>query len=151
MQEPLSASTPGCMQRPPHPWRSGRLLAMLLAFPGAAQYVPSTPQFPIPQSNPAPTHSNESVGDDDPQMFHKRMKAFKEDRHKSIVKDTQKLLDMARELNHQIQSTNPDSLTPAQLRRWSEIEKLAHHVKENMSAALQPNPPSAAPPAPGIR
>jgi len=148
MHEAPSASLPGWLQHPSHPMRSGALLALLLAFPGAAQYGPPNPQQP---PSPAQTHSIEILGDENPQMTRRRLKAFSEDRHKSIARDAQKLLEMARELNTEIQSANPDSLTPAQLRKWSEIEKLAHHVKEKMAAVMQPNPTPAPPLTPLIR
>jgi hypothetical protein len=53
-----------------------------------------------------------------------------------LVKDTNKLLKLARELDAEIGSTNPDSLTSDQIRRIEEIEKLARSVKEKMSTCV---------------
>jgi len=118
------------------------LLIALLALPGIAQYIPSKSQFPSQQSTPQKTQSIDDFGVNEPAMNARRLQALNESRHKSIVKDTQKLLDLATELNTEIQSTSPDSLTPAQIRLLAEIAKLAHHVETKMRAIVQPNPPS---------
>lgn len=130
-----------------HPLRSGMLMGLLLVLPGAAQYTPSKSQFPSQQAGPAQNHSIDGFGDNDPFANEQRLRALNESRHKSVVRDTQKLLELATELNSEIQATNPDTLTPAQLRQWREIEKLAHHVKDNMRD-MAPEEPVEAPPAP---
>jgi hypothetical protein len=67
------------------------------------------------------------------------------ERQKEMVSDTNKLLKLARELNTEISSSNSDSLTPAQLRKVAEIEKLAHSVKGKMSTSAQSTPEFALP------
>ncbi len=61
--------------------------------------------------------------------------------HKSMVSDTDKLLQLVTELNAEISNTNSGSLTPEQLRMVAEIEKLAHSVKDKMRTSA-PAPPS---------
>jgi hypothetical protein len=61
-------------------------------------------------------------------------------KHKSIVANTEKLLKLVTELNAEISSTNPASLTPDQLRKVAAIEKLAHSVKDEMKTPVQATP-----------
>jgi hypothetical protein len=54
-----------------------------------------------------------------------------------MVSDTNKLLRLVNELNSEIAHTSPDLLTPSQLRKVAEIEKLAHNVKDKMSTSVR--------------
>jgi hypothetical protein len=54
-----------------------------------------------------------------------------------MVSDTNKLLKLVNELNAEIGQTNPDSLTPSQLQKVAEIEKLAHNVRDKMSTSVR--------------
>jgi len=65
------------------------------------------------------------------------LRALNAERHKSIVSDTNKLLKLARELEDEVSRTNPGSLTPDQLRKVAEIEKLARGVKDKMSTPVR--------------
>ena len=56
------------------------------------------------------------------------------ERQKSIVADTNKLLRLAAELNAEVSTANSDSLSPAQLHKLGQIEKLARNVKSMMSS-----------------
>ena len=63
-----------------------------------------------------------------------------------MVADTNKLLKLAKELNDEVAASNPGSLTPEQLHKIAEIEKLARSVKERMTAAVaRPQPAPATP------
>ena len=73
------------------------------------------------------------------------------ERQKSMVSNTNKLLKLAGELNTEISSSNRDSLTPEQLRKVGEIEKLARSVKEKMSTSVGNAPVYQAPPLPPMR
>src|ERR1039458_9950239 len=66
----------------------------------------------------------------------KRLRALNALRQKSLVEDTNKLLKLAAELNAEVASEHPDELTPEQLRKLAEIEKLARGVREKMSAPV---------------
>ena len=57
--------------------------------------------------------------------------------HKSMVSDTDKLLKLVTDLNAELSSTNPDALTPAQLKKVAAIEKLARNVKDAMKTSVQ--------------
>ena len=70
----------------------------------------------------------------------KRLRALNAERQKSMVADTNKLLRLAHELQGEIDSTNPDALTPTQLRKVADIEKLAHSIKEKMSTSVRGTP-----------
>ncbi len=80
---------------------------------------------------------NTIAGDDyDPMMMARRMRALNIERQKEMVADANKLLKLARELNSEVAAQKSDALTPEQLRRVAEIEKLARSVKERMTSAV---------------
>jgi hypothetical protein len=94
---------------------------------------------------PQPIGQTVGAGFDDPSdgspaEDEKLLRTLNTDRQKSMVADTNKLLRLVNELNVEIASTNPDSLTPAQLRKVAEIEKLAHSVKDKMSTSVRGTP-----------
>jgi hypothetical protein len=60
------------------------------------------------------------------------------DRRKSLVTDSDRLIKLATDLNNQIAHSNAGSLTPDQLRMVAEIEKLAHEVREKMTMTVPP-------------
>jgi hypothetical protein len=66
----------------------------------------------------------------------KRLRALNTERQKSMVKDTDKLLKLARELNDEV--TRPTSATYLQVEynKAAEIEKLAHRVKDKMRTSV---------------
>jgi hypothetical protein len=70
----------------------------------------------------------------------KLLRTLNANRQKSLVSDANKLLRLATELNAEIARTNPDALTPDQLRKMAEIEKLARNVREKMSTSVRTTP-----------
>jgi hypothetical protein len=74
------------------------------------------------------------------------MRALNADRQKSMVSDADKLLKLARQLDTEIASNPTEDLTPEELRKVTEIEKLARSVKAKMAQSfgggpqLQPTP-----------
>ncbi len=76
----------------------------------------------------------------DPVLEERRLRGLNAALHKSMVSDTEKLLKMVTELNAEIGSTSPASLTPEQLRKVAEIEKLAHSIKDKMSTSVRGAP-----------
>jgi len=78
----------------------------------------------------------------------KQLRRLNEARQKALVADTLKLLKLANELNAEIAAANTGSFTPIQLRKLTEIEKLAHSVKEKMATSVRPNPAFQQFPAP---
>jgi hypothetical protein len=112
-------------------------LALALALPAAAQngvpYQPSqaSPQFKVPPGTPATEFDSP-----DQRQEQQRLKAINAARQKSLVSDTNKLLKLANELNAEIARSNAGTLTPEQLHKVAEIEKLARNVKEKMTTPV---------------
>ena len=131
---------------PPFALRATWVLAVFLF--GAVVAQPAGQQFPNPlgrhQTNP---FSNSS--DEDPLLAAKQLRVLNEERQKSIVSDTERLLKLVRELNAEIASDGADALTATQVHNLVEIEKLARNVKQKMSVSLVGGPalhePSAEP------
>jgi hypothetical protein len=69
-------------------------------------------------------------------MVHRQMNALNAERQKVLVSDTAKLLKLAQELNAEIASSRVDSLSPDQMRKIANIEKLARNVKQKMSESV---------------
>jgi hypothetical protein len=67
----------------------------------------------------------------------KRLKAINAERQKSLVADTNKLVKLATELNRELNSAKPESLSADQMRKVAEIEKLAKNVREKMSMSVR--------------
>jgi hypothetical protein len=138
--------------------RVARVTAVLLVVMagytiGRAQSGVGSPTPPQPQS---PTMRGGGFGrsmgipdnetDIDPVMMERRIRALNIERQKQMVSDTNKLLKLAKELNDEVATLNTGSFTPDQLRKIAEIEKLAHNVKDKMTAGAVNTPTMAPPP-----
>jgi hypothetical protein len=117
------------------------LILLLVLVPVAAQNGQGTqrPVFPQPIS-PGPNGNQDDIPAGGPLDNEKLLRTLNSDRQKSMVADTNKLVRLVNELNAEIANNNPDSLTPEQLRKVAEIEKLAHNVKEKMSTSVRGTP-----------
>ena len=124
-------------------------LALTLALPGGAQNGPSGMQQPT-RHQQLPM-SPDPLNDANPTQEERWLRAQNIERQKSMVSNANKLLKLAGELNTEISSSNRDSLTPEQLRKVGEIEKLARSVKEKMSTSVGNAPVYQAPPLPPMR
>ena len=67
------------------------------------------------------------------------------DQQKKMVKDSYKLVQLARKLNAEVATQNGAALTPAELREVAQIEKLARSVRSKMQEPVpiglfQPQP-----------
>ncbi len=131
----------------PHAARLVLWLAAVLALPGGAQNIPQ-PRGPLQQPIGQRVGGMlDDTGNGDYVEQQERLRALNRERQKSMVSDTNKLLKLATELDAEIGVQNPVSLTPAQMRKLAEIEKLAHNVKDKMSYSAggppvtQPQPP----------
>lgn len=115
-------------------------LALLLPLPCAAQSSPS------PSGGQGGMHSLHSVQQtdqmltDDPIFQERRLRMLEEAQHKSMVAATDKLLKLVVEFHDEIARTGPSSLSPEQLRKVAEIEKLARSVKDKMRTTVQGGP-----------
>jgi hypothetical protein len=85
-------------------------------------------------------------GDLDPIMMERRMNALNKERQKEMVSDTNELLKLAKELNDEIAARDTGGLTPEQLHKIAEIEKLARGVKEKMVDGTGQSGPSVSAP-----
>jgi hypothetical protein len=116
--------------------RAWLFLALLLAVPSIAQNGgPPIPRSGGQQQSPF----DDDIGQGDPGA-ERQLRMLNAERQKELVADTNKLLKLAQQLNAEIGSTNPASLTPDQLHRIAEIEKLARSVKEKMSTSVRGGP-----------
>jgi len=88
----------------------------------------------------------DSPDNGDRMMATRQLRALNLERQKQMVADANKLLKLARELNDEITAANPGSLTPDQLHKIAEIEKLARSVKERMTFGVG-QPALVAPPS----
>jgi hypothetical protein len=127
------------------------LAAVLLAAPAFAQNGSGSSPAPkggMQQPFGQSTSAADNIDPNDSLWQEKQLRLLNVDRQKQLVADTNKLLKLAQELDAEIAGANPGSLTPDQLRRIAEIEKLAHSVKEKMSTsvrgvpAFRPEPPT---------
>jgi hypothetical protein len=78
----------------------------------------------------------DSAGGGDPFSYERRLRVINADRQRAMVSDAAKLLQLVTELNAEIERERPESLTPSQMRKLSNIEKLARNVKEKMKTSL---------------
>jgi hypothetical protein len=81
----------------------------------------------------------------------RRLQAINAQRQKALVSDTEKLLKLAKELNDEVASVDSSGMSDDQLRKVTEIAKLAKSVKEKMSYSAGgypglPTPLTTAPP-----
>ena len=114
-------------------------VVVFAALLGWAQYSPSG-SGPLIQNLPNSRQSPSGSMENDPIFEAKRIRAMNVDRHKSLVSDTDKLVKLARQLDAEIASNPPDQLTPDQLRKVAEIEKLARSVKTKMAQSFDGGP-----------
>ncbi len=98
---------------------------------GATQSQRPTPPSPSPASNYNATPLDPS----DPlhaKMQERQIASAANDRHKRLVTDADKLLQLATELKQDVDSTTKNEMSVATIKKAAEIEKLAHDVKERM-------------------
>jgi hypothetical protein len=124
----------------PHAALQALVLVLLLALPDGAQNPSANLQQPVT----APPYQRPGgfgpFDDSNPVEEEKRLRALNAERQKSMVADAAKLLKLAGELNSDVNGAAPGTLTPEQLRKAAEIEKLAHSVKEKMSTSVRTTP-----------
>jgi hypothetical protein len=120
-----------------HQARSAVWLALLLVVPGGAQQsIPHGP-FTQPIQQGVPGSINDIHGADMSDDQEVRLRIINKERQKSLVSDTNKLLKLANELDAEVKTANSTALTPQQLHKLAEIEKLAHNVKDKMTYSVR--------------
>lgn len=123
----------------------GVLWLLLFLLSGVVSVMPLAQQSDgqPPISGPGGTRSHtpfDPFGDSDPAIPAKQLRALNDQRQKTMVSDADKLLVLARELNTEVEAAQSDSMTPAQLRKIADIEKLAREIKQKMLLSLGPGP-----------
>jgi len=123
-------------------------LCLALHLPAAAQNLPGSIQrTPLGGALPPSSNGRQSTTlDDNPLDDEKTLNTLNADRQKALVSDTNKLIKLVNDLNAEIDRNHPESLTPPQVRKVAEIEKLAHNVKEKMSTSVKGTPAYQPPP-----
>lgn len=96
---------------------------------GGVPYQPGWSQDPLQPNYPVDSASQI--------MEQKRLNALNKERQKQLVTDTDRLVQLSAELNAEINNAHQSELTPEQLRKVAEIEKLAHNIREKMTMPLQ--------------
>lgn len=117
--------------------KSGPVLLLLLA--GAASGVAAMRMAPqvasAPVSRPTLPASGEAGDSHDPfaEQAASKMTHLREDeRRKRLITDTAKLVALTNELKAEVDNTSRDELSLDVIRKATEIEKLAHDVRERM-------------------
>jgi hypothetical protein len=121
-------------------------LALVLGMQVAGQSP--YPQFPSTNNGKSGRNypdANSQFGAD-PNADPKRIRQLNAERQREMISDTQKLLQLARELNAEVSDANAAAMTDAQLRKVAEIAKLARSVKEKMSFTVGGYPSMKGPP-----
>jgi hypothetical protein len=68
----------------------------------------------------------------DPRLQGQRDRMWNDDRHKRLIADTDKLLQLATELKVDVDKSTPNELSVKVIQKATEMEKLSHDVKERM-------------------
>ncbi len=128
----------------------GCLLALTGAVPAAAQssqkQAPpdpigaqnSSPRPTVPPSQPQPQFPPLITGDtagNDSRLERDQARLRNVDRQRQLVADTQKLVELANQLNAAVEKSNKDTLSLEVIRKADEIEKLAKSVREKMKGS----------------
>ncbi len=120
---------------PPHMRRRLFALALLLGLPVAAQ-SPGNTNLAMPVQHPITSDS--APGFEDAMMVARQVKLLNIERQKSIVSETGKILQLARELNADANSDESTMSPSERIRKAEEIQRLAKSVREKMTYAVAP-------------
>ena len=111
---------------------AGLSLVLAAGWLVSAQFVPNSRTQTRPGFGDGP--DVDSIAEE------KRVKALNALRHKAVVSDTEKLVQLARQLDAEIASNTTGGLTPEQVQKLAAIEKLAHDVKTKMAQSFGDGP-----------
>jgi hypothetical protein len=115
-------------------------LVFVVALPGWAQFAPLGGGSLGSVPGTRPQNDVDGAIERNPVWAEQHLRAMNVERHKSLVSDTDKLLKLARQLDAEIASNSTDEMTPEELRKVAEIEKLAHNVKAKMAQSFGGGP-----------
>ena len=105
------------------PWR----LPSLAEVPGA-QLAPAAPQSHLPPLA-SPEDEKNSL-----EAQHRQERAANRERQEELKRDSDRLLQLAKELKAEVDKSSEDILSVNVIRKADEIEKLARSVKAKMKA-----------------
>ena len=91
--------------------------------------------YPPNSRMPMDAGTGVGMGEPDPlrdKMEAARAKGLRDDRHKKLESDADKLLALATELKSEVDKTSKDELSVDVVKKAGEMEKLAHDLKERM-------------------
>ncbi|HLY40972.1 MAG TPA: hypothetical protein VKR52_07135 [Terracidiphilus sp.] len=108
----------------------------VIALACACVARPVVPQGQHPMQGPQVGVTYGSFGDLDPVLAKRQARMLNVERQKQLVSDAAKLLELARALNSELEAANSDSMTPDQMHKIAEIEKLAKSVKDRMTLTV---------------
>lgn len=92
----------------------------------------------LPRRIPPPTGMDDPTDTPGTSLFYeRRLRMLNAAQHSSMVADTDKLVKLVAELNAEVSRSNTKSLTPQQLHMVSEIEKLAHNIRDKMRMSVR--------------
>jgi hypothetical protein len=123
----------------------GSLLRFRVLAAALLMVCPMMAQSPGTQGPPATPHLqvlDPSSGFGDVKIQERQVKMLNDQRQKAIVADTDKILQLARELNADAASENPTFSAAQRMQKAEEIEKLAKNVREKMTNAIGVPPPA---------
>jgi hypothetical protein len=120
-----------------------RRIVLSLLLPGVlfsfcasafAQGIPCDDQQQLRQRSVYDSRPPEAAQGPDltPDMQRKQLKEMNQERHATLKKDTDKLLQVATELKQQVDKTNENQLSLEVIRKTEEVEKLAKAIREKM-------------------
>jgi hypothetical protein len=93
--------------------------------------IPTPPQIQMP-IGAAPSGSAHDLDPSLARQQELRVRMAEDERHKRMVKDADKLLELATELKTDVDKSTKNETPVSALRKADEIEKLAHDVKERL-------------------
>jgi hypothetical protein len=114
---------------------------LALAVLSMAQGYVAAGQQPISKRLGESLHGpSDALGSMDPKLARRQVLLLDIQRQKTMVSDTDRLLELATELKSEIDSGDSASLSPEQLHKIAEIEKLARSVKQKMTITIGGGP-----------
>jgi hypothetical protein len=124
-------------RRSSHAARGAFWLAVALVLPSGAQNTPPPRETLQPPIGQRAGDSINGIGPGDPTEQEERLRALNRERQKSMVSDTNKLLKLALQFDTEVKGGDFGSVTPSQMHKLGEIEKLARNVKDKMSYSVR--------------
>ncbi len=104
---------------------------------GKGQVAPPSEPGPTPSTGRRPQLGNDPLGANTPMTMpnSRTLEHMREDeRHKRLLADTAKLVELTNELKAEVDKAAKDELSVDVVRKAAEIEKLARDVKERMKS-----------------